>query len=127
MRNRPNAVELLDVAERTLSDEVAPDLTARQRYHVALIASAMGIARRELAGGVSPFDGEIDELRKLYPAASPERTEAALDRLNRLFAADLRAGRFDKGGNEHDRKTALALLRNDVLARLAEDNPRYAK
>jgi hypothetical protein len=127
MRNRPNAVELIGIAEKLLSDEVAPDLTARQRYHVALISSAMGIARRELEGGVSAFRGEIEELQRLYTALPSEPPEAALDRLNRLFAADLRAGRFDRGANERDRKTALALLKNDVLARLAEDNPRYVK
>ena len=127
MRNRPNAVELISIAEKMLAEEVAPDLTARQRYHVALIASAMGIARRELEGGVSAFRGEIEELRKLYTAMPSEAPQEALDRLNRLFAADLRGGRFDHGANERDRKTAMALLKNDVLARLAEDNPRYVK
>ena len=127
MRNRPNAVELIGIAEKLLSDEVAPDLTARQRYNVALIAAAMGIARREMEGGVSAFRGEIDELQKLYPARSGEAPEAALDRLNRLFAADIRAGRFDKGTGDRDSKTAADLLRNDVLARLAEDNPRYVR
>ncbi len=127
MRNRPNAVELISVAEKLLSNKVAPDLTERQRYHVALISSAMGIARRELEGGVSAFRGEIEELQRLYTVVPSEPPEAALDRLNRLFAADLRAGRFDRGAAERDRKIALALLKNDVLGRLAEDNPRYIK
>ncbi len=129
MRNRPNAVELISVAEKLLSDKVAPDLTERQRYHVALIISAMGIARRELEGGVSAFRGEIEELQRLYTGllSVSEPSEAALDQLNRLFAADLRAGRFDRGADERDRKIALALLKNDVLCRLAEDNPRYVK
>ena len=45
MRNRPNAGELLDIAEKTLTSEVAPDMSNRQRYNVALIASA--IAQRD--------------------------------------------------------------------------------
>ena len=63
MRSRPNAVELLEIAEQTLSGEIARDLSKRQRYNVALIASAMGIAQRELAGGLSAWDGELDTLR----------------------------------------------------------------
>ena len=71
MRNRPNAVELLDIAEQTLSGEVAPDMSNRQRYNVALIASAMGIARRELAGGVSAWDEELEPLKSfILPGGS---------------------------------------------------------
>jgi len=125
MRNRPNAVELIEAAEKLLSDEVAPELSKRQRYNVALIASAMGIARRELRGGLSPFRGELAALQALYGRNPDEAPEAALDRLNRRFASDLRAGRFD--GNDRDRRAAMTLLREDVFARLAEDNPRYEK
>ena len=77
VRNRPNAVELLDIAEQTLTSEVAPDMSKRQRYNVALIASAMGIARRELGGGISAWDGELDTLSALYgadPLETPETT-----------------------------------------------------
>jgi hypothetical protein len=125
MRNRPNAVELLDIAEQTLSGEVAPDMSNRQRYNVALIASAMGIARRELAGGVSAWDEELDTLRALYGADALEPPEAALSHLNRKLAADLRAGVYDAKSREQ--KAALNLLCQDVLARMDEDNPRYEK
>ena len=125
MRNRPNAVELIEAAERLLADEVAPELSNRQRYNVALIASAMGIARRELRGGLSAFPGELGALEQLYGKAPGEAPDASLDRLNRRFAADLRAGRFD--GNDRNRRAAMTLLREDVAARLAEDNPRYQK
>jgi hypothetical protein len=125
MRNRPNAAELIEAAEKLLADEVAPELSNRQRYNVALIASAMGIARRELRGGISPSADELAALERLYGKVGGEAPDRALDRLNRRFAADLRAGRFD--GNDRDRRAAITLLREDVLARLAEDNPRYQK
>lgn len=125
MRTRPNAMELLELAEHTLTDDVAPDLARHQRYRVALITSALGIARRELAGGLSAFADELTALQQLYGIEPGEAPEAALDRLNRRFAADLRAGAFDAEGR--DREAAKALLRNDVIARLAEDNPRYEK
>ena len=120
MRNRPDAFELLHIAEQTLGSDVAPDMSNRQRYNVALIMSAMGIARRELAGGLCAWPRELDALKALYGA-----DDEALRHLNRRFAADLRAGVYDENGK--GRKAALELMREDVLARLAEDNPRYEK
>lgn len=125
MRSRPDARELLDVAERTLAGEVAPDLSSRQRYNVALITAAIGIARRELAGGTTAWPHELAALRDLYGTDGLESDDRALHRLNRRFAADLRAGIFDEPGTS--RKSAAKLLREDVRARLAEDNPRYEK
>jgi len=125
VRNRPNAAELLDIAEKTLTSEVAPDMSKRQRYNVALIASAMGIARRELGGGISAWDGELDTLSALYGADPLETPETTLSRLNRKLAADFRAGVYDKEDTEQ--KAVLNLLCQDVLARMDEDNPRYEK
>lgn len=125
MRSRPNAVELLDIAEKTLAGEVAPDMSKRQRYNVALITSALGIARRELEGGLCAWPDELGALKSLYHAEHRETDEDVLHHLNRRFAADLRAGVYDEKGS--GRKTALELMRGDVLARLAEDNPRYEK
>ena len=123
MRNRPNAAELLEIAEQTLAGEVAADMSNRQRYNVALIASAMGIARRELAGGVSAWAGELDTLRALYGGDPLDLPETELSNLNRRLAADLRGGVYDEKSREQ--KAALNLLCEDVLARLDEDNPRY--
>ena len=125
MRCRPDALELLEAAEKTLAGDVAPDLSNRQRYNVALIASAMGIAQRELSGGISAWPGELAALEKLYGRDRKAESAQSLDRLNRRFAADLRAGRFDTKGR--DRKAAIKMLKEDVLARMAEDNPRYQK
>ena len=49
-------------------------MSKHQRYNVALIASAIGIARRELGGGISSWDGELDTLRLADdPLKTPER------------------------------------------------------
>ena len=125
MRNRPDARELLEAAERMLSGEVATDLSNRQRYNVALITSALGIARRELGNGQMAWPEELAALKALYGADGTETDERALHRLNRKFAADLRAGVYDETGKT--RLAAQKLLREDVLARLAEDNPGYVK
>ena len=125
MRNRPNAVELLDIAEQTLTSEVAPDMSKHQRYNVALIASAIGIARRELGGGISSWDGELDTLSALYGADPLETPETTLSRLNRKLAADFRVGVYDEKGKEQ--KAVFNLLCQDVLARMEEENPRYEK
>ena len=125
MRSRPDAQELLEIAERTLSGEVAPDMSKRQRYNVALISSALGIARRELAGGPTAWPDELDTLKALYGGDGLEMDASALHHLTRRFAADLRAGVYD--APDARRKTAGKLLREDVLARLNEDNPRYEK
>ena len=68
MRNRPTAAELLQVAEETLYHKVATNLPKEQRYNVAMIISAIGIARRELTNGRFAWDGELDALQKLYGA-----------------------------------------------------------
>jgi hypothetical protein len=125
MRNRPDARELLEASERTLSSEVATDLSNRQRYNVALITSALGIARRELGNGATAWPEELAALQALYGADGTETDDQALHRLNRKFAADLRAGVYDEAGKT--RLAAQRMLREDVLARLAEDNPGYVK
>lgn len=125
MRSRPNAVELLDIAEKTLAGEVAPDMSSRQRYNVALITSALGIARRELSGGLCAWPDELNALKALYGSDDRQIDENTLRNLNRKFSADLRAGFFDDAGKR--RKAALELMRRDVLARMEEDNPRYEK
>ncbi|MFT5486131.1 MAG: hypothetical protein ACI9MU_001041, partial [Alphaproteobacteria bacterium] len=84
-----------------------------------------GISRRELAGGRTAWPGELAALKDIYGADGLESNDKALHRLNRKFAADLRAGVYDEAGQS--RKATTKLLREDVLARLAEDNPRYEK
>ena len=110
MRNRPNALELLDIARKTLSEEVAKDMSKRQRYNVALIASAIAIASRELTAGILAWDDELDTLRGLYGGDLAETSDSALARLNRQLAVDLRSGSYDEKSEEQTTVLNLSLI-----------------
>ena len=125
VRNRPSALELLQIAEETLSNKVTTNLPQEQRYNVAMIVSAIGIARRELAGGRFAWDGELDALQGLYGTDIHEPAESTLLTLSSKLASDFRAGVYDEISQKHE--VALNILIKDVLARLNEDNPRYHK
>ena len=125
MRNRPTAEELLQIAEETLSNKVTANLPQEQRYNVAMIVSAIGIARRELAGGRFAWDGELDALQRLYATDIQKPAESTLFNLSSKLTSDFRAGVYDESSENH--KVALNILIKDVLARLNEDSPRYHK
>ena len=125
MRNRPTAAELLQVAEETLYHKVATNLPKEQRYNVAMIISAIGIARRELTNGRFAWDGELDALQKLYGAEIHVPAESTLFNLCSKLASDFRAGIYDE--SSQNQEVALNILIKDVLARLNEDSPRYHK
>jgi len=125
MRNLPNARELLGIASDTLRDTLATSPSERQRYSFALILSALGIAERELQGAPTPWPNEFSALRNLYTNQNGHRDRVTINGLNRQFANDLRIGMYDQPGSSQN--FAHELLREDVLARLAEDNPRYQK
>ena len=125
MRNRPSALELLQIAEETLSNKVTTNIAKEHRYNVAMIVSAIGIARRELAGGRFAWDGELDALQRLYATDIQKPAESTLVNLSSKLASDFRAGVYDESSENH--KVALNILIKDVLARLNEDSPRYLK
>lgn len=126
MNDRPDAAELLEIARRTLLDDVLPRLPQDLRYSTLMIANAMAIATREHAAGDNTAMAELARLQKFYrepqhaPAASALR--AALSDYNRRLAADIRAGRCDGWGGLRDhlaQTTAdkLAVADPKVLAR----------
>ena len=125
MRNRPSALELLQIAEETLSNKVTTNLPKEQRYNVAMIVSAIGIARREIMGGPVAWDDELDALQKLYGTEIHVPAESSLFNLCSKLASDFRAGIYDESSQNHE--VALNILIKDVLARLNEDSPRYHK
>ena len=49
MRDDPSGAALLDIAHRTLMQELAPTLAGRQRFLALMIGNAVGIVARELA------------------------------------------------------------------------------
>ena len=85
----------------------------------------MAIAAREAEAGDRALVAEGEALAALYGEAggADEPLEAALGRLNRRFAADLRAGAFDAPGARQ--AAAFRLLRQVTMAKLMECNPKY--
>jgi len=99
MNDRPDANELLEIARRTLLDEVLPRLPDDLRYRALMIANAMAIAAREHAAGDTRASAELARLQALYGepqhALSGSALHTALSGYNQRLAADIRAGRCD--------------------------------
>ncbi|MCH9051808.1 MAG: hypothetical protein IIA72_12100 [Proteobacteria bacterium] len=125
MRDKPTAAELLAIARETLLGELLPNSPDAQRYNALMVGAAMAIAAREAEAGDRALVAEGEALAALYGEAgvADEPLEAALGRLNRRFAADLRAGAFDAPGGRQ--AAAWRLLREVTMAKLMECNPKY--
>lgn len=127
MRDKPTAAELLAIARETLLGELLPHSGDAQRYNALMVGAAMAIAAREAEAGDGALVAERDALAALYgeAGAADEPLDDALGRLNRRFAADLRAGAFDAPGGRQT--AAWRLLREVTMAKLMECNPKYLK
>ncbi len=127
MRDKPTAAELLAIAHETLLGELLPQSEDAQRYNALMVAAAMAIAGREAEAGDGALVAEHEALAALYGevGVADEPLDKALGRLNRRFAADLRAGAFDAPGARQ--AAAFRLLREATMAKLMECNPKYLK
>ena len=127
MRDKPTAAELLAIARETLLGELLPHSGDAQRYNALMVGAAMAIAAREAEAGDGALVAERDALAALYGevGGADEPLDDALCRLNRRFAADLRAGAFDAPGALQ--AAAWRLLREVTMAKLMECNPKYLK
>jgi hypothetical protein len=106
------AETLIDIAAKTVRDELAPGLTPDKRYIAAMVAKALDIARREIL-----TDGESTQwamLDKLY-----DDGEGSLKQL----AADIRAGKI----SEKSHPTLATDLRKLLVGELAVRNPQFLK
>jgi len=125
MNDRPDAAELLEIARRTLLDEMLPRLPQDLRYSALMIANAMAIAARERAGGDADASAELARLQTFYDA--PQQALAgralaeALIEYNRRLAADIRAGRCD------DRAGLRDHLERATADKLRVSNPQALK
>ncbi len=125
MRDKPTAAELLAIARETLLGELLPHSPDTQRYNALMVGAAMGIAAREAEAGDRALVAEREALAALYGEVldADEPLDDALGRLNRRFAADLRAGAFEAPGGRQ--AAAWRLLREVTMAKLMECNPKY--
>ena len=126
MGDRPDGVRLLELARKTLLEDLSAHLPAGQRYIARLVANAMAIAARELETGETPqlaarvaletlLGEEPDEAEAL---AQAETVDEALQRLNWRLTAEIRSGGRDAHPKVHE------MLRKTALARLKIVNPR---
>jgi len=126
MRDRPNGADLMAIAREALLKEVMPALTEAARVTALMIASALGIAERELAAGEAPLRAELAALAAIYgepqAVADAQALYDALLRLNRRLAEDLRQ---DTIVDAERRSAVYRLLVESTRARVAESNPKY--
>jgi hypothetical protein len=108
LRDKPDAAELLETARAT---EGKPNPS---RYELLMVAAARDIVAREQAAGEAAEKAEHAALQAIYG-------DGTLLELNRRFARDIRAGRFDGDA------TARDILRAATDAKLSECNPRYPR
>ena len=99
MRDRPSAAELLRIARQTLADELLPALPEERKLDALIIASVIAIAAREAAFGDAPLRAELARLAAIYGDKPPpdEALAAAVERLSRRLAVDIRRGARSPG------------------------------
>jgi len=118
---RPHGVELLRIAGATVLEELVPRLAGQARYAARMTASAIAIARREIADGGETDRAELRRLAAFYDEPTDDHeVRTALGALERRLVRDLRAGVFAES-----REAALReLLHARLRARLRISNPR---
>jgi hypothetical protein len=104
MRDRPDGATLAALAREARPEECE------------LVARALAIAERESLGGSAPVEECQAALAVLYG-------EGDVVSLLHRFAAEIRAGRFDRPGVGRDQ--ALRLLWTITVRKLRESNPEY--
>ena len=107
MNDRPDALELLRIANQTLTEEILPDAKPQQLYTLRMIANALGIAARELESRARDDAAEARGIAAFYGA---QDLPAELPALNRRFAQAIRAGRLEQSAAQE------AQLRQHLLA-----------
>ncbi len=115
MRDRPDAARLLEQARATLLSELLEALPGDKRYTALMVANALAIAQREIAGGEMASQGESDSLRALLSGQDGEE----LGVLEQRLATEIRAGRHD--GNDAVHQSLL----ESCVRRLRITNPKH--
>lgn len=125
MFDRPDRLDLLAAAESALRDEVLPELDGAAKYSALMIASAIAIARREIAAGSAPARSVLDAFAELYGQDNVHRAGAdSAERvlaLSRDLARELREGEHDDDLLGPVSRVLLTL----VIERLKASNPRF--
>jgi len=106
---RLGAEALLDLAAEVLRRELTPALPPEKRYEAAMVANALDIARREIAG-----EAEVAEFQLLDAVYDDgDGTQARL-------AKDIRSGQVSPATHPD----LVRLLKANLIAELKVRNPR---
>lgn len=128
MRTSPDARQLLDIALQTFRQDVLPHVPPAQRYTALMIANALGIVQRELAGMDEAGHAMLGALAPLYGEDADDSLSGAdlRERVNGLqhrLCIEIAAGDFDHDGQD----TLMECLEEIVQAHLRIANPKALK
>ena len=119
MNDRPTPLELIRIANDTLTNNVLPDAKAEHLYTLRMIANALGIAARELEAQDANATAEASRLDALYGNAADGSN---LRQRNQRLAQDIRHGVFE---SDDTQETALRQhLTTTARAKLAAAYPK---
>ncbi|WP_448203120.1 DUF6285 domain-containing protein [Azospirillum sp. sgz302134] len=128
MRASPNARELLNIAAQTFREEFLPHIPPAQRYTALMIANALSIVERELAGLDEAGHAMLRALAPLYgedadDSLSGLELRKRVEGLQHRLCIEIAAGDFDQDGQD----TLMECLEEIVRARLGISNPKALK
>jgi hypothetical protein len=128
IRDLPSGAALLALGRELLLEQILPLLPPERHRALRLVATAMAIAEREAAAGDAPAQEIAVRLQDLYgplvsrPHHGQDAGAPTADLLRR-FAADLRAGAFERCDSRA--RTARAILWQLTILKLREGNPGF--
>lgn len=113
--NRPTSAELLDAIQVFLKDDVAPQLSGSDAYHLRVAQNALAILAREIEHGPALDTAEHARLTALLGH------EGTNDELNRYLCTEIR----DRRRSYNDKKLISHLFMT-AMGKMSIDNPKYA-
>ncbi|MFC5359637.1 DUF6285 domain-containing protein [Azospirillum himalayense] len=128
MRTSPEAQELLSIVAKTFRADLLPHIPPAQRYTALMIANALGIVQRELAGADEAGHAMLAALALLYGEDADDSLSGAelrqrVEALQHRLCIEIAAGDFD-----HDSQDVLMeCLEEIVQARLGITNPKLLR
>jgi hypothetical protein len=128
MHASPDAQELLSITSKTFREELLPHIPPAQRYTALMIANALGIVERELAGLDEAGHAMLEALALLYGEDADESLSGAdlgrrVEGLKHRLCIEIAAGDFDHDGQD----VLMECLEEIVQARLGISNPKALK
>ena len=115
MQDPPNAEELLETVHDFLMNVAVKNLSGHDAFHARVAANSVDIVRRSLEQSPNSDQQELDRLRELLDM------DGDLTELNRELGRRIRNGEI---ALESD--VLKHHLRENTLAKLAIDQPKYA-